>query len=206
MRIALIVEGETEKTFMPHLRRYLQRRLVGRMPKLDSMPYDGHIPTGSKLKRIVENLLAAGARSADHVIALTDVYTGSHPREFADAADAKNRMRQWVGPDLRFHPHAAQHDFEAWLLPYWDDIQRLAGHNRTAPPGNPESVNHDNPPAFRIREIFRIGSRGKTYVKPRDAGRILRDKDLSMAISQCPELKALINTILTSCGAQPLPE
>ena len=63
-------------------------------------------------------------------------------------------------------------------------------------------VNHINPPAHRIKEIFRIGTKGKAYVKPRDAGRILRDNDLSVAVTQCSELKAFINTILSICGAE----
>ncbi len=174
------------------------------MPKLDSVPFDGRIPTGNKLKRVVEKLLSIGPRPADHVIALTDVYTGSRPPEFTNAADAKKKMRQWVGREERFHPHAAQYDFEAWLLPYWPSIQKLAGHNRRAPSGDPEKVNHSKPPAHRLQEIFRAGSKGKAYVKPRDAGRILRDNDLSTAVSQCAELRSLINTILTLSGAPPI--
>jgi len=205
MRIAILVEGDTEKAFMPCLRKYLQNHLPGRMPRLDPVPYDGRLPTGNKLRRIIENLLADRRKPADYVIALTDVYTGTRPPDFTDAADAKTKMLQWVGRESKFHPHAAQHDFEAWLLPYWDDIRRMAGHNKTAPPGEPETVNHNNPPSYRIREIFRIGNRGKAYVKPRDAGRIFRDNDLSIAISRCRELKALVNTILVSCGGSPVP-
>ena len=202
MKIAIIVEGKTEKAFMPHLRKYLERHLSGMMPTLDPVPYDGRIPTGAKLRRVVENLLSDRRNPADHVIALTDVYTGSQPPDFLDAADAKEKMRQWVGDGPRFNPHAAQYDFEAWLIPYWRTIQRLAGHNRAAPAANPEMVNHINPPAHRIKEIFRIGTKGKAYVKPRDAGRILRDNDLSVAVTQCSELKAFINTILSICGAE----
>lgn len=203
MRIALLVEGQTEVAFMPHLRSYLERLLMGNMPKLDTFPYNGRIPTGDKLKRIVKRLLSDSKRPADHVIALTDVYTGTRPPDFVDAADAKSKMRQWVGAEPRFHPHVAQYDFEAWLLPYWPAIQELAGHNMASPAVNAEMVNHENPPARRLREIFRVGAR-RVYVKPRDAGRILRDKDLSVAISQCSELKAFINTILKVCGASPI--
>ena len=121
-----------------------------------------------------------------------------------DAADAKAKMRHWVGPELRFHPHVAQYDFEAWLLPYWDDIKKIAGHNKNAPPGPPETVNHNHPPSYRIREIFRVGTCRDDYSKPRDANRILRGKDLGVAAAQCPELKAFLNTILTLCGAAPL--
>ena len=202
VRIAILIEGETERVFIPKVREFLKVRLVqNRMPKLDPVPFEGRIPTGPKLQRVVETLLA-GRDRADAVIALTDVYTGT--REFADAQDAKTKMRQWVGNESRFHPHAAQHDFEAWLLPFWRDIQRLAGSNRTAPGVNPENVNHNNPPAHRLREVFRTGSKGKAYVKPRDAGRILRDNDLLLSATACSELKAFLNTILISCGAPPL--
>ncbi len=110
MKISIIVEGKTEKAFMLHLRKYLKKRLPTRMPKLDPVPYDGRIPKEKKLKRLVENLLQ-GSNAADYVIALTDVYTGTNPPDFENAADAKAKMRSWVGNEPRFHPHAAQYDF-----------------------------------------------------------------------------------------------
>ncbi|MHB8782132.1 MAG: DUF4276 family protein [Desulfobacteria bacterium] len=204
MKISIIVEGKTEKAFMPYLREYLKTRLPGGMPKLDTVPYDGRIPKEDKLRRVVVNLLS-GPRAVNHVIALTDIYTGTNPPDFHDAADAKAKMRKWVGNEPRFHPHAAQYDFEAWLLPYWSTIQKLANHNKTAPAGNPETVNHSNPPAYRIKEIFDIGRCRDSYVKPRDAGRILKDNDLSTAINQCVELKTLVNTILSVSGGTTIP-
>ena len=203
MKITVIIEGKTEKAFMPYLREYLKSRLIGNMPKLDPLPYDGRIPKEDKLRRVVMNSLS-GPRASDHVIALTDVYTGSQPPDFRDATDAKSKMREWVGPEERFHPHAAQYDFEAWLLPYWPTIQRLAGHNKAAPPGNPETVNHINPPSYRIKEIFEIGGCRDSYVKPRDAGRILRENDLSVALDRCRELKAMVNTVLSVCEGTPI--
>lgn len=171
------------------------------MPRLDMFIYHGRIPTGNDLQRKVENLLSGSQRS-DAVIALTDVYTGTN--DFLDGADAKAKMREWVGPHLSFYPHVAQHDFEAWLLPYWNDIQKLAGHNRKAPPGAPETVDHNHPPSHHLREIFRIGTCRDDYSKPRDANRILRNKDLAIAAAQCPELKAFLNTILTLSGGTPI--
>lgn len=201
MKIAILVEGRTEKAFLPHLREFLNARLTGNMPRLIMFKYDGPIPKQAKLRRTVENLCGA-PDWADAVIALTDVYTGT--QDFHDAADARAKMRNWVGQNDRFYPHAAQHDFEAWLLPYWDEIQRVAGSNRTAPPGPPESVDHNRPPSFHIREIFRIGTCRDDYSKVRDASRILKDQDLTIAAVQCPELRAFLNTILTLCGAPPL--
>ena len=199
MKIALMVEGSTEKAFLPVLRNYLTPRLLGRMPKIDPVSYDGRIPKEARLKDEVCRLLG-GKNPADAVIALTDVYTGS--KEFVSAADAKNKMSKWVGKEPRFHPHVALHDFEAWLLPYWEAIQKLAGSNLKSPGPDPEQVNHHSPPSFRIKEAFRTGDRGKRYSKIRDGLAILRDQDLTRALSQCGELKALVNRILSLSGGQ----
>ena len=199
VKIALIVEGKTERAFMPILRNYLERHLAGAMPKIKTISPDGRIPKGEKLKKMVKLLLD----KHDHVIALTDVYTGTS--DFANAEEAIQKMRQWIGPEKRFHPHAAQHDFEAWLIPYWDRIQRIAKSDVPAPPGAPESVNHDNPPSKRIIQAFQRGELRKDYKKTVDAANILKDQDLQVAINQCPCLKALVNTILhTICGKPPL--
>lgn len=169
------------------------------MPKLKFIDSGGRIDKEEKLRRVVVQHLRNGA---DAVIALTDVYTGTG--DFKDASDAKRKMRDWVGKNDKFYPHAAQHDFEAWLLPYWSAIQKLAGHNRGAPPGAPESINHNNPPSHHIRQIFENGASGRSYSEPRDANRILTGKDLKVAADQCPELKAFLNTILKLSGADAL--
>ena len=199
MRIAILVEGQTEKVFLPFVRQFLNNRHQGPLPKLRSIKYDGRIPKEEKLKRCVENLLRDGD---DYVIALTDVYTGTD--DFKDAADAKQKMKDWAGNNNRFHPHAAQHDFEAWLLPYWDDIKKIAKHNKNAPSGQPESVNHNNPPSWHLKELFRVGAGTRDYIKTRDAKKILEGKDLRIAADACPELKSFLNTILTLCGSSPI--
>jgi hypothetical protein len=201
VKIAILVEGRTEKAFLPHLREFLIGRLLNRMPNLDMFPYNGRIPKGEKLRRTVENLLR-GTHPADAVIARTDVYTGT--QDFTNALDAKAKMHNWVGQNNRFHPHVAQYDFEAWLLPYWAEIQKVAGHKKNAPHGAPESVNHNRPPSHHIKEIFRLGTCRDDYSKVRDANRILRKKDLAIAADDCPELKAFLNTILTLSSGQPL--
>lgn len=204
MKISLIVEGKTEIAFLPVLRDFLKNHLQGIMPRIDPFPRDGRIPTKEKLKRVVMNLLS-GKNASDHVIALTDVYTGTNPPDFIDANDAKTKMRLWVGPEPRFHPHAAQYDFEAWLLPYWPTIQRLSGQKKSAPSCNPERVNHGKPPAHIINELFESGHCRDSYVKPRDASRIFRENNLLVAINQCAELKLFVNTIISICGGIVIP-
>lgn len=204
MKITLIVEGKTEKAFLPHLRKFLNIHLQDKMPKLAVNVYDGHIPSGEKLKRIVKMLLS-GNHPSDHIIALSDVYTGSNPPEFLDAEDAKTKIRNWVGSEPRFHAHVALYDFEAWLLPYWASIQKLACHNKNSPSAMPETINHNKPPAYRIKEIFEIGTCRDSYVKPRDAGRILSENDLGVSVAACPELKSLVNTVISVCGGIVIP-
>lgn len=195
MKIAVLVEGATEVAFQKKLREFLQTRLEGKMPRLNFIKQDGRIPKEEKLRRVVENLLT-GNSAYDAVIALTDVYTGT--KDFQDAADAKAQMMEWVGDNPKFYPHTALHDFEAWLLPYWKTIQSVAKHNRSAPSGSPETVNHQKPPSYHLKEIFRSGGR-QDYNKPIHGRRILENNDLMIAIQACPELKAFINQIISLC-------
>jgi len=190
MKIAILVEGETEQAFKQTLVRFLKTRLTTDMPKLKFYPFRGRLPKKNKLKRIVDNHL----RVHDAVIALTDVYTGTP--DFSDAHDAKRKMNKWVGKNVDFYPHVACYDFEAWLIPYWVEIQKLAGHNKSKPAGQPETINHHKPPAFHVKEIFELGTCRNSYKKPRDGMRILKDKDLLISANACPELKAFLNTIL----------
>lgn len=196
MRIGLIAEGQTEKVFLNPLRTFLQPR-VQEMPKFEPVCYGGRIPVEDKLKRDVDRLLS---KSCDEVIAVTDIYTGNK-KVFEDAEEAKTKMRVWVGQNKHFHPHAAQFEFEAWLLPFWPRIQKLAGSTRSIPAPNPESVNHLKPPSKVLKEVFRNGNNGRDYVKTRDAMLILDQQDLMVSIAACSELKALVNTILRLCGA-----
>lgn len=201
MKIAILVEGETEKAFRDSLRYFLESRLAQRMPKLQFVPQNGRLPKQEKLKRVVEDLFI-GKNAVDAVIALTDVYTGTD--DFVDAKDAKEKMKAWVGNNPKFYPHVASYDFEAWLLPFWSTIQKLAGHNKSAPKGQPEQVNHNKPPSEHIKEIFESGSKPRSYSKTRDGKRILeKNKDnLMISVQACPELKAFINTILMLCEGE----
>jgi hypothetical protein len=203
MKIAILIEGRTEQAFKPFLSDFLKGYLPGRMPNLDFFPLHGGLPTNEKLRRIVENLLS-GSRAADRVIGLTDVYTGHHPPLFTDAADAKQKMNTWVGNNPNFFPHTALHDFEAWLIPYWAKIQRLAKSNRARPGMNPETVNHNNPPAYRIKEIFEVGDCKESYSKTIYGPRILRGENLLISINECSEFKAFVNRIIELSGGTPI--
>jgi hypothetical protein len=200
VKIAILVEGATEVAFREKLREFLKSRLGQEMPRLDFKPQDGRIPKEGKLKRIVENLLDNDGYDA--VIALTDIYTGT--KDFQNATDAKDKMMSWVGHNSRFYAHTALHDFEAWLLPYWTTIQALAVHNRSAPNGAPETVNHQKPPSYWIKEIFRLGKCKRDYNKLSDGKAILKKNDLMNAVHACPELKDFVNRIISLCNEDKL--
>lgn len=56
MKITILVEGATERVFLPSLQDFLYRHL-GKKPSLSVHTCDGRIPKGDKLRRIVEHLL-----------------------------------------------------------------------------------------------------------------------------------------------------
>lgn len=91
------------------------------------------------------------------------------------------------------------------LLPFWLTIQKSAKHNKSAPGGNTERVNHDNPPSKRIKEIYELGKSPRSYDKARDARKILEQNDFMVSVQACPELKAFINTILALCEGELIP-
>ena len=204
MRIALIVEGDTESALKGALLRLIAERVSTRhMPRFTWNVQRGRIPTGDSLRKLVARILKDRRQHPDAVIALTDVYTGP-VIAFRDAADAKSKMARWVGPESRFYAHAAQYDFEAWLIPYWGVIQRLTGSNRRQP-AHPERINHNKPPSRLLNEIFSAGTYRRSYIKTIDAQKILAGQDLTIAANACPELKSFLNTILTLCGGEQLP-
>lgn len=81
------------------------------MPSLTVRPYDGRIPKGEKLRRVVEDLLTKRPAPADAVIALTDVYTNglsnaelcASPRNIDAAAhDPTSQIAAPSGAILRY--------------------------------------------------------------------------------------------------------
>ena len=198
MKIVLLVEGGTEKAFINHLRTFINRRLPpDQSPKLKAVCFNGEIERGAKLERAVRGQFANGA---DYVIGLTDVYP-----KFNSAAEAKALLTSEARDD-RFRAHAAQYDFEAWLLPFWKTIQKRSKTNAQPFAANPETVNGTKPPSKRLRELYAKG--GGYYSKTREVNEILsvKDNDLAVAAAACKELRLFLNTILELCGGQLIPE
>ena len=115
---------------------------------------------GDILKRRVDNLLS-GRNPYDHVIALTDVYTGSNPPEFPrrrgrQGKDALNGLEMNRGSI----PMRRSSSLKPGSLPYWSRIQATCrSATKPAPGADPERVNHGNPPS----ETHRDGNLPKTW-------------------------------------------
>jgi len=60
-----------------------------------------------------------------------------------------------------------------------------------------ELVPHERPPSRRLDELCRVARPPRKYVKPIEMAAILRNQDLTVAAAQCPELKSLLNTLLS---------
>jgi hypothetical protein len=88
-------------------------------------------------------------------------------------------------------------------LGYYLIGQKLARHNKSAPGNYPEPVNFNKPPSYHM--MFLSGKYKRRYKKPRDAHRILREKDLLISAKACPELKAFLNRILQLCEGELIP-
>jgi hypothetical protein len=189
--VVLLVEGETETALKGKLKAFLdeQAEAEGR-PKVALRTRDIMTLNRSKLRRRVSLELRDPRVTA--VVGLIDVYPN-----FISADDARQFLRSAVGDEPRFYAHAAQYDVEAWLLPYWDFICKRLGVQRARPGTNPEEVNRDHPPSKRLNELYRIAKPSRKYVKPIEMAAILRNQDLTVAANQCPELKSLLNTLLT---------
>ncbi len=189
MKISILAEGATEKAFEKALRDFIYARLgsAHRPPRIKIRPQGGAIPTRESLHRVVLHWLNSGE---DYVIVLTDI----HGTDFTGADDAKKQILTWVNNDPRVRAHVALRDFEAWLIPYWDELCKIAGKKAPRPAGPAEKVNHSKPPAHRIRALFTQSNRN--YTKPVTARAILSKYGLERAVESCPELKALTDTIL----------
>lgn len=90
---------------------------------------------------------------------------------------------------------------EQWLAEY--SLDRLWQMGQLG--GRPEDINHGNPPAHRLRDLFQEGKPPRKYKKPIDGKKLFEKLDLAQVAAVCPEFKALLNTMLALCEYPLLP-
>ena len=164
---------------------------------LATRSFDG--PVGRrKLARLVRNY--DDDKDVVAVVALTDVYP-----EFGDAKEAMAKLTADAGNQpqrIKFRAHAAQHDVEAWMLPFWKEIAKKLGVKAKPPGAKPEDVNHRKPPSLHLKDLFKKAK--KSYEKNLEAPKWLTQKGLERAAKDCPQLKAFLNSLLEFAGAEKL--
>jgi hypothetical protein len=195
MKIVLLVEGDTEKALKEHLKRFLDERAeAAGKPKIALRTGQITLNRGDLRGRI---RLELRDPQVSAVVGLVDVYP-----TFASAEQAKQFLREAAAHDPRFYAHAALHDVEAWLLPFWANICARLGVKRAAPGARPETVDLNHPPSRRLQELYSLAKPPQKYIKPIEMNALLRGKDLTVVAGQCPEFKALLNTLLTLSGLE----
>jgi hypothetical protein len=198
MTIILLVEGATEIALKQHLKNFLDQRAKAEgQPRVALQTRTIMNPSLAKLKGRIRLELSQSGVTA--VVGLIDVYPN-----FISAEKAKAFLREAADNDPRFYAHAAQYDVEAWLLPYWGSICQRLNVQRNVPGQHPEQVNQNTPPSKHLAELYRLARPARKYIKPIEMAAILQGKDLTIAADQCPELEALLNTLLKLSGLSPL--
>ena len=201
--IVLLVEGKTENAMKSILKQFLDMRCeaAGR-PKvrLSTRPLDSRLLKEKVVKdQVTMNLKRA---SVVGVVALIDVVCSGRDRQFDSAEAAIQFLSNMAPGEERYRAHAAQYDFEAWLLPYWDAITAKLRVKKQSPGSNPETVNHNHPPSWHLRDLYRKAK--LDYNKPRDALAILTGKDLLVSADKCRQFKSFLNSLLYLAGCDML--
>lgn len=195
MKLALFVEGETEKYLREFLKPWLDPKL-GQSIDISVVNLNG---VGNYLKDFDERArrdLRKGHLCG--VVGLIDFYGSGlrYPHETVEKnyAWAKRELEQRVG-ESRFRQHFAVHETEAWLL---SDPQifptGIAGHLPKQP--NPETINLQHPPSKRLKDLYRT-KLNRTYEKPLDGSTLFRKLDPEVAYSRCPHLQLLLDDMLS---------
>lgn len=197
MRIVILCEGRTEAALNRGLRELFQQRSGARRVGLETRP----VPR-SKLPRLVERF--GSSDDVAGIIALTDVYP-----DFESADEAKACLVRLAGQSPfieKFRAHVAQFELESWMMPFWDDIAKSIGVEAKKPGEKPEEINHEKPPSKHLKELFRRAKQPRrNYDKVRYASKWLTAKRLGRAAEVCPELKALLTSLLELAGGEALP-
>ena len=199
MKIVVVCEGATEEALKQGLREFVQNRAegVGRVG-IETRSLDGPL-FRKKLARLVELNLAKS--DVLGVVALTDVYP-----VFGNAKEAKDALRRFAGSgqaEAKFHPHAAQFELEAWILPFWPQIAKHLGVNAAPPGAQPEAINNQRPPSHHLKDLYAKAK--QRYEKVIDAAKWLTAERLGTAAGHCPELKSFLNSLLELASADKLP-
>ncbi|MCI0640789.1 MAG: DUF4276 family protein [Gemmataceae bacterium] len=198
-RIALFLEGETERALPPFIHRWVDPQLPeGKKVGITPVKFQGVSNYLDDLSKKVGLYLENGR--ADFVVGLVDLY--GIPKERIDLSRhatikdkivaARGYIRNLVPKQYRdrFRQHFAVHEVEAWLLAYPKELSSEKEAQAQIKKRSPEEVNFKEPPAEFLRRILR------GYKKTTTARNLFPRVDPQIAIDKCPYLKRFMDDLL----------
>ncbi len=196
-RIAMFVEGDSEKTLPSFFRRWLDSQLPAESRVgIQARKFQGVSDFLDNLPKVVGLYLDEGR--ANFVVGLVDLYGLPKRIDLSGCATVKQKVivarkqiRALVPEEYRsrFHQHFAVHEVEAWLLAYPEKWPREVRGQIVKRP--PERVNFTEPPAKFLKRIL-----GGRYKKTVHARNLFPEVDPQQAIDACPFLKLLAEDLL----------
>lgn len=197
-RIALFVEGDTERTLPAFFHRWLDPQLPEKSKVgITAVKFQGVSNFLDELPKKVESYLNEGR--ANFVVGLVDLYgipsdridLSQHASIQQKVSAARRYIRNLVPSQFRarFRQHFAVHEVEAWLLAYperWPAQVREQIQKRP-----PEQVDFKEPPARFLKRIL-----GGRYKKTVHAKNLFPVVDPQSAIDRCPFLSLLAEDLL----------
>jgi hypothetical protein len=199
-RIALFLEGETERSLPPFIHRWLDPQLpAGRKVGITPVKFHGVSNYLDDLPKKVKSYLDDGR--ANLVVGLVDLYgipadrvdLSRHAAVRDKIVAARDYMRGLVPKECRdrFRQHFAVHEVEAWLLAYPEELSKEKEIQAQIKKRPPEQVNFNEPPAKFLKGILH------KYKKTVTAMNLFPKVDPQIAIDKCPYLKQFMEDLLS---------
>ncbi|HLX42809.1 MAG TPA: DUF4276 family protein [Bryobacteraceae bacterium] len=194
MKIALHVEGETERHLPEFFKRWLDPKLVqpiGIHPIVFEGVQDYLRHACGRARRDLESGALIGG------VGLIDLYGSglTYPDGTIEQKyrAAKHDLERRVAHP-RFRQHFAVHETEAWLF---SDTAIFPDAIASELPktANPETINFQNPPSKRLKDLY-FRKLSKKYKKPVEGSSMFRKLDPEKAYARCPFLQVLLDDLL----------
>ncbi len=205
MKFVLLVEGRTERdSAAAFLKRWLDPRLsqpVG----IQAVPFDGYADLVRKMATKAKMYL--DDPKGDEIVAvigMLDLYGPTfYPQDKSTAEDrvawGTEHFQREVALD-KFRLFFAVHEFEAWLLSQPDIFSHEIKRALPAKVSQPERVNFNEPPAKLLDRIYKQVTR-RSYKKTTYGKQLFGKLDPAVAITKCPNLKAMLDEMFSLAKA-----
>jgi Domain of unknown function (DUF4276) len=195
VKIALYVEGYTERALSSFLKRWLDQKLAQRVD-IRPVRFSGSGDYQKTFARRANKDLAESDLIA--VIGLLDLY--GVRLDFPKGLST-NLKCDWAKAELerqgppRFKQHFAVHETEAWLLSDPSIFAGPIGRRLESYQANPESVDLQEPPSKLLKRVY--ATEGRDYQKVTEGSKLLSKLDPGVAYAKCPHLRMLLDDMLT---------